>query len=116
MHKINLTNAEHYIWGESCEGWHFLKREDASLIKERMPPGSSEQLHFHEKSRQFFYVLSGVASFFIENKNINVSPGEGLEIPPKIPHQIRNEGTEPLEFILFSYPTTRGDRVNLESL
>lgn len=93
-----------------------LKRDDASIIKERMPAGAFEQIHFHEKSRQFFYILSVIATFFIQNEKIILSPGDGLEIPPEVPHQIRNDSNELLEFILFSYPTTRGDRVNLESV
>ncbi len=116
MQKVNLATSEHYVWGDNCDGWHFLKREDASVIKERMPPGAAEQLHLHEKSRQFFYILSGIATFFILNEKLIVSHGEGLEIPPKVAHRIRNEGAEPLDFILFSYPTTRGDRVNLDSI
>jgi mannose-6-phosphate isomerase-like protein (cupin superfamily) len=115
MQKMNLSNSEHYIWGDRCEGWHFLKRDDVSVIKERMPVGTAEQAHLHEKSRQFFYVLSGIATFDIGGEKVVLNPNEGLEIPPKIAHQIRNDGSEPLEFILFSCPTTRGDRVNLEA-
>lgn len=116
MEKVSLANSEHYAWGNNCDGWHLLKRDDASVIRERMPIGTCEQVHFHEKSRQFFYILKGFATFFVRNEKIIVGPEEGFEIPPKVPHQICNQGTEPLEFILFSYPTTRGDRVNLESL
>ena len=116
MTKVNLDNSEHYVWGNNCDGWHLLKRDDASIIKERMPAGTSEQMHFHEKSRQFFYILSGTATFFIQNEKVILGPGESLEIPPKASHQIRNDSHELLEFILFSYPTTRGDRVNLESI
>ncbi len=113
MRKVTQSIAEHYSWGDECDGWHFLKREDASIIKEKMPPGTYEQLHLHEKSRQFFYVLTGTATFKVKNELIVVNHHEGIEIEPNEPHQIRNEGSDFLEFILFSYPTTRGDRVKL---
>lgn len=83
MGKINISNSEHYRWGDKCDGWHLLKRDDASVIKEKMPPGTSEQTHLHEKSRQFFYVLKGIATFFIQGEEISVGPGEGFEIEPK---------------------------------
>lgn len=113
MRKVNQATSEHYSWGDICDGWHFLKRDDASIIKERMPPGTSEQMHLHEKSRQFFYILSGTATFLIKDKNIKIGPNEGIEIEPNEALQIRNEESEFLDFLVFSYPTTRGDRVNL---
>ena len=52
MKPININNAEHYIWGEVCDGWHLLKREGVSIIQERVPPGRTEAKHFHHRSRQ----------------------------------------------------------------
>lgn len=113
MPKITVENSEHYFWGNKCEGWYFLNREDITIIKERMPPGTSEALHFHEKARQFFYILHGTASIEIEGIPIQVGSGEAIEIPPKVKHLIRNQGPEPLDFVLVSSPTTHGDRINL---
>lgn len=113
MRKVNQSTSEHYNWGDICDGWHFLKRDDASIIKERMPPGAFEQMHLHEKSRQFFYILSGTATFRFKDQNIKIGPFEGIEIEQNEAHQIRNEESEFLDFLVFSYPTTRGDRVNL---
>ena len=28
MSIISINNAEHYTWGEGCDGWHLLKRDD----------------------------------------------------------------------------------------
>jgi hypothetical protein len=30
---VSIENAEHYIWGEICDGWHLLKRDDMSVIQ-----------------------------------------------------------------------------------
>ena len=49
---ISAANAEHYRWGEVCEGWHLVRAAGLSVIEERMPPGSKEQRHWHERSRQ----------------------------------------------------------------
>jgi hypothetical protein len=45
MKSVTLNNAEHYIWGEGCDGWHLLKGDDLSVIQERVPPGNFETKH-----------------------------------------------------------------------
>ncbi len=42
---IERENAEHYSWGDICEGWHLLKADALSVIEERIPPGGSEVRH-----------------------------------------------------------------------
>ena len=39
---IDRSSAEHYVWGEVNDGWHLVKRDDMSVITERIAPGSSE--------------------------------------------------------------------------
>jgi len=34
----NTNNAEHYLWGDNCDGWHLLKTDSLSIIQENMPP------------------------------------------------------------------------------
>jgi hypothetical protein len=51
MEIIDRANAEHYLWGINCDGWHLVKHDDMSIIIERVPAGASEQRHFHIHSR-----------------------------------------------------------------
>ncbi len=104
-------NAEHYSWGNGCDGWHLLKRDDLSVIEERVPPGKSEVVHYHEHARQFFYVLKGTATLVFETENIVLREREGVEVPPKVPHQLRNDSSEVLEFLVVSTPKSHGDRI-----
>lgn len=108
-------NSEHYYWGQQCSGWHLVKSEQLSVIEELMPPNTSEKKHFHEHSQQFFRILKGVATFMLEHETVQVPAGQGIHIPPKTKHQIRNDQEENLEFIVISQPTTRGDRIEVES-
>lgn len=39
---------------------------------------------------------------------------EGVEVPPGVKHQMKNEGAEDVEFLVISQPTTRGDRIQAE--
>jgi hypothetical protein len=41
MQAIDRSAAEHYIWGQVCEGWHLVDRADMSVIAERVPPGKA---------------------------------------------------------------------------
>jgi mannose-6-phosphate isomerase-like protein (cupin superfamily) len=111
---INTVNAEHYIWGNECDGWHLLKSDDLSIIKEKMPPGTSEVKHYHKKSRQFFYILAGEASIEIQDKKYILHPSDGIEIPPLTPHKMINDSTAELNFIVVSQPQSHGDRVVVE--
>ncbi len=110
---ISTENAEHYLWGEKCDGWHLLKREDMSVIQERVPAGGSEVMHYHEKARQFFYMLEGEGRMVFEDREVVLQKGQGLEIPPMVKHQFRNESEMDAHFLVVSVPSTRGDRVNL---
>lgn len=110
---ISIQNAEHYIWGNNCDGWHLLKSDTLSVIQERMPPHTFEKLHFHQKAQQVFYILSGAATFLIDGETQLVKAGESISIPKQVPHQIRNEQEEDLWFLVVSEPKSQGDRVNL---
>ena len=108
--KKSKENSEHYKWGDNCSGWHLVKSQSLSVIEELMPPKTQENKHHHKFSQQFFRILKGKATFEIENEIIEIEEGNGIHIPAKMKHRIRNEQTENLVFIVISEPTTRGDR------
>lgn len=112
--KISKSNAEHYLWGEHCDGWHMVKNQDLSIIHERMPLNTSEVKHYHQHARQFFFILSGTATFEINGERFTLLPQEGIEVPPMVPHQIKNDSDGDIEFLVISNPTSRGDRVIID--
>lgn len=112
--KISKDNAEHYLWGNQCDGWHLVKNEELSIIHERMPVHTAEVRHYHNHARQFFFVLSGTATMELEGEYITLHAKEGLEVPPLIPHQMMNKSNEEVEFLVVSQPNSRGDRVLTE--
>ncbi|WP_041580541.1 cupin domain-containing protein [Bacillus sp. 1NLA3E] len=109
--KVSKQNAEHYIWGNICDGWHLVKNKDLSVIHERMPLNTSEIRHYHNQARQFFFVLSGTATIEINGKRTTLNTNEGIEIPPLISHQMINESNGDVEFLVISSPNSRGDRI-----
>jgi mannose-6-phosphate isomerase-like protein (cupin superfamily) len=113
MEIVSKENAEHYIWGEICDGWHLLKSSNLSVIEERVPPGGSEVWHFHERSHQFFYVLSGEASMEIADQKLVIGSHQGLSVPPNMPHRLLNETQQDVLFLTISAPMSHGDRINV---
>lgn len=113
MKPISKETADHYTWGDHCEGWRLVDRPEISIIQEKMPPGTSEVPHFHEKSLQFFYILAGSAEIILEGERTVLNAGAGIEVAPRCKHLIRNPGPDVLEFILVSRPNTHGDRVEV---
>ncbi len=112
--KIDDKIAEHYKWGKNCDGWHFLKSENLSVIKERVPPGESEKLHYHTFSRQFFFVLQGEAHLEIEGVVHSLLAHQGIEVAPGQKHKFKNQSQEDVEFLVISSPKSHGDRVDQE--
>lgn len=111
--KKSKENSEKYTWGNNCFAWHLVNNKDLSVIQETMPPGTKEKMHKHSHSQQFFFILSGQATFIINNQEYYISEQQGIHINHNVAHQISNESQENLEFIVISQPHAHGDREDL---
>jgi mannose-6-phosphate isomerase-like protein (cupin superfamily) len=112
--KFSIANAEHFTWGDKCDGWWLLKSPNFTVIEERMPPGKMEKRHYHTQTEQFFYCLEG--ELLIENgdKAITLKSRESLYISAGTIHKVKNIGTEPVQFLIVSLPDAHDDRIDLE--
>jgi mannose-6-phosphate isomerase-like protein (cupin superfamily) len=106
--------VKHYQWGNTCDGWNLVDENSLSVKQEKMPAGTSETKHYHQYAQQFFYILTGTATFEVATELIEVNAGQGLHIPPTIKHKIINNTLQDLEFLLCSQPSTINDRINCE--
>jgi len=106
-------SSSHYKWGDDCYGWNYIDTATLSVKQELMPPDTAEQLHYHEKSTQVFFILKGKATFIIDGEETELKVEQGIEIKPGQKHFISNKEQSDLEFILYSYPSTKNDRINL---
>ncbi len=109
---VSRGNAEHYRWGEDCDGWHLVKDAELSVIEELMPPGAAEVRHHHKRAQQFFYVLAGEVLMEIEGKANLVVAGSGIRVPAGMKHQIRNPSSGAARFLVISQPPSQMDRFN----
>ncbi|HKH97762.1 MAG TPA: cupin domain-containing protein [Candidatus Sulfotelmatobacter sp.] len=109
---MSRGNAEHYRWGNDCDGWHLVKDADLSVIEEFMPPGAAEVRHHHQRAQQFFYVLTGEILMEVEGHTTLVPAGSGIRVLPGTRHQIRNPSSSAARFLVISQPPSHGDRFN----
>jgi len=109
---VSRENAEHYRWGDDCDGWHLVKDGALSVIEEFMRSGAAEIRHHHARAQQFFYVLAGEVLMEIEGEKTLVSAGSGIRVPAGKRHQIRNPSSSAARFLVISQPPSHGDRVN----
>lgn len=109
------ASAEHYTWGDNCDGWHLVRDPQLSVIEEQMPPGAAEVPHYHERGQQFFFVLSGEAVMDVDSRQLRLAAHEGIHVAPGVRHQIRNVSKDPVRFLVISQPPSHGDRVVVES-
>lgn len=108
---VDIANAEHYRWGDGCDGWHLLREADLSVIEERMPEATSEARHRHARARQFFRVLAGRLRIEVGGRVHALEPGQGLHIAPGLAHQVHNDGPGAARFLVVSTPPSHGDRI-----
>lgn len=114
MEKLIKTDATRYSWGDSCLGWNLYDSIEAGIKEEMVPPGKSETMHYHTRARQYFHILKGSAVMRFADHAVALEAGEGIIIPEATAHQFCNESTEPVTFLVFSFPKTNWDRVEAE--
>jgi mannose-6-phosphate isomerase-like protein (cupin superfamily) len=117
MKPISRQTAEHYTWPSAiseqlCDGWHLHRSENLSIIEERMPPGTAEKRHLHQRATQFFYVLAGELTIETAGEEHRLLPMSGVTVPTGMPHQVFNRGNEDARFLVVSQPPSHGDRVS----
>lgn len=112
MSIASIETGRHYVWGGNCDGWHLASSPNLSVIQERVPSGSSEVRHLHNRAEQFFYVLSGIATLEVAGAIYVLKTGEGFHVPAGVPHTLSNAHGKTLDFLVVSTPPSHGDREN----
>jgi mannose-6-phosphate isomerase-like protein (cupin superfamily) len=110
---IGKDSAPGFTWREVCSGWTLVDQPDLHVVEERMPPGTFELRHVHGSTRQFYFVLQGRATVEAGAGRVEVAAMQGIEIPPLLEHQMRNESDADLEFLVISTQRPREDRQNV---
>ncbi len=87
---------------------HFLSGEKVMLSRILLKKGFVVPFHQHH-NEQVSFVLDGALKFIFEHREVVVSSGEVLVIPPNVPHKVEAM-VDTLDFDIFSPP--RSDWIN----
>ncbi|WP_163410827.1 cupin domain-containing protein [Flavobacterium ajazii] len=63
-------------------------------------PGKSTHAPHHHLEEEFFYILEGSASFYLDGKTVVVGPNTSLYCPSNAEHGISNAGTTNLKYLV----------------
>jgi mannose-6-phosphate isomerase-like protein (cupin superfamily) len=74
-----------------------------------MPPHTFEKRHYHESSKQFFFIIKGTAEIEIDGLFYSLHEQEGIEVESGLPHQLFNNSETDIEFLVCSTPPTTDD-------
>ena len=94
------------------EGDGLIERRALFKTESRLPinmeiwelnPGVSEGDHIHGKERpleEIYYFLKGEGKMTINGKEISVSKGDAIMIPPGVDHGLFNNGEKTLKLVI----------------
>jgi quercetin dioxygenase-like cupin family protein len=87
------VTATHTNWNDievehlsSLIGRQLIVGTNVMVARILLKKGARVPLHSHH-NEQVSYVLDGVMKFFLDNREVTVSAGEVLCIPPNMPHE-----------------------------
>ena len=75
-----------------------------SLAEATVPTGFKTVLHKHIQTEEIYHITQGTGNLTIGNQNIEVVTGDTITIPPGLPHQIQNTGSNPLKLLCCCTP------------
>ena len=107
--KIIRNKTQGYLWGKNCMAWPLFSNPNLNVKEELIPPNSQEEMHFHQFSQQYIYILEGEAFCILNNQEFNLSAGDSIHIPTGVLHQIKNIHHSFLRFLLISLPPVKDD-------
>lgn len=109
MEVVNRNRSAPFITKDRSEirsilDWTNSTATNQSLAEATLPPGAETEEHSHARSEEFYYVLRGRGLMTLQAERREVEAGDGILIPPGIPHRIGNIGQEPLVFLCCCSP------------
>ena len=106
-----------YVTADGSQIRELLNAENApltnqSLAEATLSPGQTTARHFHPRSEEIYYILSGRGVMTIGDEKRVAQSGDAIAIPAGAPHCIENDGTDELRFLCCCAPAySHGDTV-----
>lgn len=95
LSKVTPTKAGYQYWfGDK----NFT--EENTLKMSIVAPGKSTHAPHRHPEEEFFYILEGTASFYLNGKTVEAGPNTSLYCPPNSEHGISNAGQTELKYLV----------------
>jgi len=75
-----------------------------SFAKLIIEPQQKSRRHYHKKTEEIYYILSGCGEVSIGNESFEVRPGHAILLPIGTKHEISNSGNQNLVFVCADAP------------
>jgi len=114
MDIINRANAAPFITKDGSQIRELLAYRNSvirnqSLAEATIPVGSATQEHYHPKSEEIYYILTGTGRMKLDGELRDLLPLDAIAIPPGARHKIWNTGSVPLVLLCCCAPAYEND-------
>jgi mannose-6-phosphate isomerase-like protein (cupin superfamily) len=109
MNVQNLNRVPAFTTKDGSEIRELLSHRNSairaqSLAEARVAPGLTTLCHYHPRTEEIYYILSGVGRVRVGEELRDVAAGDAIAIPPGEIHQITNTGSDTLVFLCSCSP------------
>lgn len=105
-HPSRIQPQEHAVTNPTRMGKSTIFQSDRLLVGLNcLEAGQEHALHAHSDMDKVYLVSSGVGQFLLDEREIQLNPGEMLVAPADVPHGVRNDGPEQLLVLVFLAPS-----------
>ena len=110
MDVQNIDQVPAFITKDGSEIRELLAHRNSairnqSLAEARLEPGQQTAPHYHIRTEEIYYILTGEGRLEVGPETRLVKPGDAIAIPPGEVHTITNTGTGQLKFICCCAPS-----------
>ena len=114
MDIINRAAAAPFITKDGSQIRELLAHRNSvirnqSLAEATIAVGCATQEHYHPKSEEIYYILSGTGRMKLDGELRDVVPLDAIAIPPGARHKIWNTGDIPLVLLCCCAPAYEND-------
>jgi mannose-6-phosphate isomerase-like protein (cupin superfamily) len=114
MDVHNIDRVESFTTKDGSEIRELLAHRNSCIVQQslaeaRLPVGGSTTPHYHVRTEEIYYILSGAGRMRIAGETRQVGPGDAIAIPPGLEHEITNTGGETLRFLCCCAPAYEHD-------
>jgi len=74
------------------------------IMETIMVPGGTSPFHIDRKVEEFFYVVDGEITVYVDKEIFHAKPGQIIHFPESIPHAFKNQTHSTAKALIFQLP------------